>query len=123
MPRGYPNPPVNPFNPAQAGGLGSVKDLAILRDKANESLLVPLPEILEEDEPFDETLAKVAADIEAEEETEELLAVDERPLFRFLRDPEQHIDKSLNTAAKEGYTHVEALDHTGSFFYIIMRRD
>jgi hypothetical protein len=111
MPRGYPNPPVNPFNPAQA------KTYPDPTEDAGFS------EVIEEDEPFDETLAKVAADIEAEEETEELLAVDERPLFKFLRDPEQHIDKSLNTAAKEGYTHVEALDHTGSFFYIIMRRD
>jgi 16S rRNA C967 or C1407 C5-methylase (RsmB/RsmF family) len=89
----------NPFNPAQA------------------------TEILEEDEPFDETLAKVAADIEAEEETQELLAVDERPLFRFLRDNSQHVDAGLLKAEKDGYTHVEALAYAAPFFLIILKRD
>ena len=83
-----------------------------------------LGEIREEDEPFDESIEKVAADIEAEAETEELLAEDNRPVYRLLREKEEWVDKGLETAYKDGYTEIiGGVSYHAPFFYIITKRD
>lgn len=73
----------------------------------------------------DEVLAQVQ-DSQNRGETATLLAVDDRPLlvYRSASTSSSHtIQKVLDEAVKEGYTHVEAITYVAPWFHLILRRD
>jgi hypothetical protein len=62
-------------------------------------------------------------DIPEEIETQELLSVDERPVFRLLREKEEWVDKGLEKAYADGYTEILTLSYDKPFFYVLTKRE
>ena len=64
-----------------------------------------------------------AKDAEEGEETEALLAVDDRPVYRLLREKEEWVDRGLERAFADGYTEIiGGVGYHSPFFYIITKR-